>query len=288
MPSPSPTVAKWELKLRLGRLRSDSVLDDADVMKAVGISRPYWVQIFNGTRIPNEEKLRALAKTYGCGDDEQDELIDLRASAIDKRGWWLKYPALIRPEMQRLYGLEAGAHGIRCYNSLLIPGLLQSVGYARTVIGANTNIRPFEVDQHLAVRMQRQNRLTGKDGEKPLHLTAVFSQAALMQQTGGPDVLQEQLLHLLTLLEDHPDTIEIRVIPFTAAEGTALGGSTFHLLDFGSPQLPTLGWSETPTQADVVEDESEVNRLAYAYNQTLTQTLSAAKSLELIKEYARE
>ncbi|MFF3566881.1 helix-turn-helix domain-containing protein [Nocardia jiangxiensis] len=285
MTSPSPTVAKWELKLRLGRLRSESGLNDADVMQSLAISRPYWVQIFNGSRVPNDDKLIALAKAYGCGDDEQDELIQLRAAATAKRGWWLKYPALIRPEMQRLYGFEYGAHSIRCYNCLLIPGLLQSEGYARTIIAANTNIRPYEVDQHLAVRMQRQSRLTG---ENPLHVTAVFSQAALVQQTGGPEILREQLLHLKALIEEHPDTIEIRVIPFTAAEGTALGGSTFHLLDFGSPQLPTLGWSETPTQADIVEDESEVNRLVYAYNQTLTQTLSTAESLELIKEYARE
>ncbi|WP_024799655.1 helix-turn-helix transcriptional regulator [Nocardia sp. BMG51109] len=280
----SPTVAKWELKLRLGRLRGESGLDDADVMRSVGISRPYWSQIFNGSRIPTDDKLRELGKAYGCGHDEQDELVALRAIATEKRGWWNKYPALIRPEMQRLYGLEFGAHSIRCYNSLLIPGLLQSEGYARTIIAANTNIRPFEVDQHIAVRMQRQSRLTDAD---PLHLTAVFSQAALMQQTGGPDVLREQLLHLVSLIEEHPDTIEIRIIPFTAAEGTALGGSTFHLLDFDSPQLPTLGWSETPTRADIVEDESEVNRLVYAFAQTLTQSLSAAESLALIKEFVR-
>lgn len=281
----SPTVAKWELKLRLARLQRDSQIDDAEAIKAIGISRPYWSQIVNGTRILTEEKLRTLAKTYGCDSDEQDELAAIRDTATTERGWWMKYPALIRPEMQRLYGLEHGAHAVRCYNSLLIPGLLQSEGYARTIIAANTMIRPFEVDQHVAVRMQRQNRLTDDD---PLHLTAVFSEGALIQETGGTDVLQEQLRHLTSLVEDHPDTIEIRIIPFTASEGTALGGSTFHLLDFDSPQLPTLGWSETPTHAEVVEDETEVNSLVYAYAQALTQTLSPDESRALIKEYARE
>jgi transcriptional regulator with XRE-family HTH domain len=280
----SPTVAKWELKLRLGRLRRDSQLDDAEVIKAVGISQPYWSQVVNGSRILTEDKLRTLARTYGCDPDEQDELVEIREIATKGRGWWTKYPALIPPELQRLYGLEYGAHAIRCYNCLLIPGLLQSEGYARTIIGASTVIRPFEVDQHVTIRMQRQTRLTGDD---PLHLTAIFSQAALMQETGGPDVLQEQLRHLVSLIEEHPDTIEIRIIPFTASEGTALGGSTFHLLDFDSPQLPTLGWSETPTHSDVVEDESEVNRLIYAYGHALTQTLSADESRAMIKEHLR-
>ncbi|MEG8179250.1 helix-turn-helix transcriptional regulator [Nocardia terpenica] len=281
----SSTIAKWELKLRLARLRRDSQLDDADVLAAVGISRPYWSQVVNGTRILTEEKLLTLAKTYGCDEEEQAELVALRTVATTERGWWTKYPALIRPEMQRLYGLEAGAHSIRCYNSLLIPGLLQSEGYARAIIAANTNIRPFEVEQHLAVRMQRQSRLSGED---PLHVTAVFSQAALIQETGGPDVLQEQLRHLASLVDEHPETIEIRIIPFTATEGTALGGSTFHLIDFGSPQLPTLGWSETPTRAAVVEDESEVSSLTYAFAQALTQTLSAEESVALIKEAINE
>ncbi|WP_280491979.1 helix-turn-helix domain-containing protein [Nocardia asiatica] len=281
----SPTVARWELKLRLTRLREGAGLDDAEVMKAAEISRPYWSQVFNATRMLSEEKLRTLAQAYGCDPAEQQELVKLRAIATEKRGWWMKFPALIRPEMQRLYGLEYGAQSIRCYNALLIPGLLQSEGYARAIIAANTMIRPFEVDQHLAVRMQRQSRLTDED---PLHITAAFSQAALIQQTGGPDVLRGQLKHLITLIEEHPDTVEIRVIPFTATEGTALGGSTFHLLDFGTPQLPTLGWSETATQANVVEDESEVSGLTYAFAQVLTQTLSTADSLALIKEAARE
>ncbi|MBH0777706.1 helix-turn-helix domain-containing protein [Nocardia bovistercoris] len=285
MATTSPTVARWELKLRIVQLRKDSQLDDAEVMDAVGISRPYWSQVFGGSRILTVDKLRALAAAYGCDADEQEELVALRETATKERGWWMKHPALIRPEMQQLYGLEHGAHSIRCYNSLLIPGLLQSEGYARTIIAANTMIRPFEVEQHLAVRMQRQSRLTG---ENPLHLTAVFSEAALIQQTGGPDVLREQLLHLIELAERNPETIEYRIIPFTAAEGTALGGSTFHLLDFGSTKLPTLGWSETPTQADVVEDAAEVSSLTYAYAQALTQTLNPADSLTLIKERARE
>ncbi|MBF6477164.1 DUF5753 domain-containing protein [Nocardia cyriacigeorgica] len=174
--------------------------------------------------------------------------VNIRELATSSRGWWLKYPALIRPEMQRLYGLEYGAHSIRAYNRLLIPGLLQSEGYARTIIGANTMIRPFEVEQHLAVRMQRQGRLTDDD---LLHPVAVFSQAALIQPTRGPAALREQLNHLIELLGGRPDTIQVRIIPFTAAEGTALGGSTFHLLDFDTP--PTASY------ARMVRDPDEGN-----------------------------
>lgn len=279
----SPTVARWELRLRLNQLRKESGIDDADILTAVGISRPYWSQIVGGTRILTEDKLRALLAVYGCDIAEQDELCGLRV-VLKERGWWMKYPALLSAELQRLFGLEYGAESIRCFNSLLIPGLLQSEGYARAIIAANTMIRPFEVDRHLAVRMQRQARL---DGEDRLHLTAVFSQAALIQQTGGPDVLRQQLRHLVDLIETHPDSIEIRIIPFTAAEGTALGGSTYHLLDFASTHLPTLGWSETAIQGNIVEDETDTSGLSYAFRQALSQTLGTQDSLALIQDCLR-
>ncbi|WP_237755121.1 Scr1 family TA system antitoxin-like transcriptional regulator [Nocardia nova] len=60
------------------------------------------------------------------------------------------------------------------------------------------------------------------------------------------------------------------------------------LLDFGSPRLPTLGWSETVTQSAIVEDETEVSSMAYAFAQALTQALSVADSVALIKDSLRE
>ncbi|MEV6771311.1 DUF5753 domain-containing protein [Nocardia sp. NPDC051030] len=280
----SPTVARWELRLRLRRLRELTGIDDVDtIIEAVGISRPYWSQVDADRRMLTEDKLQRLLDLFSCDPAERAEVIALR-SAAKERGWWSKYPALIKPELARLYGLEYGAESIRCYNSLLIPGLLQSERYARTIIGANALIRPFEVEQHLAVRMRRQQRLTEED---PIQLTAVFSQAALVQQTGGPDVLREQLEHLRRLIEEHPDTIEIRVIPFTATEGTALGGSTYHLLDFASPQLPTLAWSETALGGEILEDPASVSSLGFAFNQALSQTIDRAATLALIKEGLR-
>lgn len=72
-----------------------------------------------------------------------------------------------------------------------------------------------------------------------------------MCQVGGPQVHRQQLLHLLNLAADSSNTIDLRVIPFEAGDSLAgLNAATFHLLDFQSARLPTVGWLETAIYGD--------------------------------------
>jgi len=148
-----------------------------------------------------------------------------------------------------------------------------------------TTIRQVEVDQRVKVRMRRQHRITGDD---PLHLTAIVSQAALMQQTGGPDVLRDQLTHLIRAVEEYPNVVDFRVIPFTATGCGAFGSSTFHLIDFASTRLPTLAWQETVTAGGIIDDENQVRDLSLTYTEAFGRTLNRQDSVDLISQRVRE
>ncbi len=281
----SPTVASWELGLRLRQRREQVGIEVKTITERLGFSRAYWSAIENERKILSEDKLATVLDLLEFDDDEQRELLELREAA-KRRGWWARFSALFSDELLRLYGLEHGAQSIRTYESLLIPGLLQTEDYARALIASDiATIRQVEVDQRVQVRLQRQQRL---EGDEPLHLTAVISQGALLQQTGGPLVLHGQLLHLTKVIEEHPDTIQVRVIPFTATGCGVLGASTFHLIDFASPGLPTLAWQETVTSAGVIDDESPVRDLSLVHAEALKQSLSAQDSLTLINDCANE
>ncbi|WP_442944049.1 Scr1 family TA system antitoxin-like transcriptional regulator [Nocardia sp. NBC_00508] len=81
---------------------------------------------------------------------------------------------------------------------------------------------------------------------------------------------------------------DLRVIPFDAKGSIAgLNAATFHLLDFASPRLPTLGWLETALYGEVVEDAKRVGELDYLYNRVHSTALSREKSLRLIEQIAR-
>ncbi|MET9029680.1 Scr1 family TA system antitoxin-like transcriptional regulator [Nocardia sp. NPDC004168] len=278
----SPTVARWELVLRLRELREQRGFDSAGFARQVGFTPANWSHVEKGRRVLTTKTIGPVLELLDVEAEERVELLAL-LEASKQRGWWAKSSALIGPELQRLYGMESGAQSIRSYDSLVVPGLLQTEDYARALISADVMIRPVQVEQLVAIRMRRQERLRGAD---PVELTAVFGEGTLLQQTGGPDVLRGQLDYLADLIEEL-DTVEVRVIPFAATAGAVLGGSSFHLIDFAGEQLPTFGWVESAVFGGAVEDPDLVRDLRFAYLRAVDQSLSRVESLALIRRYSR-
>jgi transcriptional regulator with XRE-family HTH domain len=280
--SPSPVVANWELTLRLHRRREQLCVSVKDIADRLGFTRNYWSAVENERKILSAEKLAQLLDLLEFDKDEKAELLELREAAR-RRGWWAGYSALFSDELLRYIGLEHGAQNIRTYESLLIPGLLQTPDYARALMEADVSVRPAEIEKLIAARLRRQQRLTGDD---PLRLVAVISQAALMQQIGGIDVLRAQLRHVAAMVEAHPETIELRVIPFEAPGCGIFGASTFHLLGFASGRLPMQAWQETVTAVSILSEEMQVRELEFTHTMAVQQSLSADESLRLVRRYA--
>ncbi|MVU77148.1 helix-turn-helix domain-containing protein [Nocardia sp. ET3-3] len=287
MPPVSPAVASWELSLRLRQRREQLGIDVQTIVKEAGLSRGYWVLIEGDRRIPAEDKLKTLIEVLEFEADEAAELFLLRAAAKE-RGWWGRYSALFGPELLRYYGMEHGAQRIRTYESVLIPGLLQCEEYVRALMTAGVaTVLPVEVEQRVEVRMRRQLRLVEED---PLQLSAIIGEAALVQQIGGPQILHRQLQHLVDVIERHPDTIDMRIIPFTATERVIFSGATFHLIDFANPRLPTLAWHETTVTGEILEDrdtETRVRDLGVIYDRAVSKVLSREASLDRVKAIMR-
>ncbi|MGW4244423.1 Scr1 family TA system antitoxin-like transcriptional regulator [Nocardia sp. NPDC004722] len=278
----SPTVARWELVLRLRELREQCGFDSATFAKRVGFTPANWSHVEKGRRVLTANTIGPVLELLEVEGEEREELLELLALSKE-RGWWAKSSALIGPELQRYYGMELGAESIRSYDSLVVPGLLQTEEYARALISADVMIRPVQVEQLVAVRLRRQERLRGDDR---VELTAVIGEATLLQQIGGPKVLRGQLEHLAHLL-DELDSVTVRVIPFTATRGALLGSSSFHLLDFASENLPTFTWVEGAVFGGAVEDPEQIRDLGFAFVRAMDQSLGRAESLELIKQYSQ-
>ncbi|WP_327111151.1 Scr1 family TA system antitoxin-like transcriptional regulator [Nocardia sp. NBC_01730] len=278
----SPTVARWELVLRLRELREQRGFDSAGFAERVGFTPANWSHVEKGRRVLTTSTIGPVLELLEVETEERAELLAL-LEASKQRGWWAKSSALIGPELQRLYGMEFGAQSIRSYDSLVVPGLLQTEDYARALISADVMIRPVQVEQLVAIRMRRQERLRGPD---PVELTAVFGEGTLLQETGGPEVLRGQLNYLADLI-DELETVEVRVIPFAATSGAVLGGSSFHLIDFAGEQLPTFGWAESAVFGGAVDDPDLVRDLSFAYVRALEQSLQRMQSLALIRHYSR-
>ncbi|MCX2731203.1 DUF5753 domain-containing protein [Saccharopolyspora sp. NFXS83] len=177
--------------------------------------------------------------------------------------------------------MEHGAESMQSYGNTIMNGLLQTEEHTRAVIeSAAPNIRLAETDRRVQARMIRQRRITGDD---PLHLSTAISEAVLHQQIGGARCLKAQLEHVARLIESHPDTLEVRVVPFSSTGHAAVGGSSFLLSDFPSGRLPTMLWHETATSTKLTSTHLAVREHGIAPAGATSSAFSREDSLAMIK-----
>jgi len=281
----SPVVASWELALRLKRQRERLGIEVRTITQALGFTRNYWSAVENERKILSPEALARVLDLFEFDDEEKAELSALRTAAKE-RSWVSNYSALFDADVQRLFGLEQGARSMRDYESLLIPGLLQTADYIRAIMMPAVTLPQVEVDQRVDARLRRQQRLA--DPDDPFKLTAVISEAALRQQIGGRKVLRQQLVHLAELIESHPRKLDVRVIPFTATACGLFGAATVHLIEFGNPRLPTLAWQETVTAWGVIDDPVQVRNITTTYEDAYGRAQSRDQSLQAVHGHLKE
>ncbi|HEY6424695.1 MAG TPA: DUF397 domain-containing protein [Pseudonocardiaceae bacterium] len=181
----------------------------------------------------------ALLDLYGVVDPHRAELLELGREA-EQQGWLQPYHSELPEEYTTYIGFEAEARSVNNYESLLVPGLLQTETYAHAVItGGLPMASESEVEQRVRARMERQRLLSKPD---PLKLWAIIDEAALHRQVGSPGLMRAQLVHLIkTAIEPN---VTLQVIPYSVGAYAGMPAS-FALLDFPNPADRT--WS-TPTR----------------------------------------
>ncbi|MEV7983942.1 DUF5753 domain-containing protein [Micromonospora sp. NPDC085948] len=174
--------------------------------------------------------------------------------------------------------LEQDAVSIRSYQPLLVPGLLQTEGYARAVLGTGGLLAPSEVDLIVAGRLERQSVL-GRDA--PLQLVTVIDEVVLRRLVGERAVMSGQLAHLAAVAEwEH---VQVRVIPAESPWHTGLAGP------FVLGRLPDgteLAYLDNQLRGQVVTDPVDVASLGRRWESVTGEALPQRLSIELIREVA--
>src|SRR6266566_1527701 len=205
----TPTVRLRRLAAELRTLRASAGLTQDQVGERTGINVATLYRIEHARVRPQTRTLRTLLDLYGADQELQADMIDLLRDAR-QRGWLHAYQSEL-PELYTTYiGFEGEARSVWNYESLFVPGLLQTEDYARAVIrGGLPTADRDEVEHRVTARMERQDLLRN---DNPLELWAIVDEAALRRQVGGDDVMRAQLGHILDTAElPH---VTFQVIPF--------------------------------------------------------------------------
>ena len=147
---------------------------------------------------------------------------------------------------------ERRATALRFWAPLLVPGLLQTEGFARQVLSRGLGTDDAQVEERLAGRMRRKAVLSRED---PPAVTALIDEGVLHRPVGGPAVMREQLEHLLELA-GHPK-VTVQIVPYSAEALPGLSGA-FAIAEMrGNPytvRVECQPWGQTVTDRNVIAD----------------------------------
>jgi transcriptional regulator with XRE-family HTH domain len=202
-----PVVARRYLSGSLRAAREASAMTQEQVAERLEWSHSKVVRIEAGTVGLSVTDLRALLRLFNVTDQEvATRLID--AARIAKRHPWRKYSTAQDAGFAAYLSYEGVASTIMTFQTLTIPGLLQTEGYARAIFAAN---KSPNADERLELRKKRQSLLAGADAPA---LICVIDEGALHRQVGGPSVMHDQLVSLLSAAER--DKVSVEIIPYSA------------------------------------------------------------------------
>ncbi len=274
----TPTVRLRRLAARLRRLRGTTGLSREDVAERTGINPATLYRIETAKVRPQARTLATLLNLYEVDDAMRASLTQLLKDSA-QRGWLQQYQDELPEEYGAYVEFEGEARAIWNYQSLFVPGLLQTEDYARAVIeGGQPSLTPEEIEARVRARIERQAVLSR---DQPLQLWAICDEAVLHRVVGGPPVMRSQLEHLAEAAKlPH---ITLQIIPFDVGAHPGMPGS-FVVLDFVAD--PNVVYIDSMAGDLFLEEEVEVRRYTGIYEHLRAVALSPKASAELVERRA--
>lgn len=187
------------------------------------------------------------------------------------------------PWVRAFLDMEERATVLRNWESVVVPGLLQTEAYAHGVIrGARPADSEAAIEQLVAARMTRQAIWEREDPEPPI-LSVILGEAVLRQCVGDAQVMHEQLGRMIEAANS--PRITIQVLPFTAPAHPGLLGP-FVVASFENG--PDAAYLDSVLDGQVSERRAQVTRAALLYETLAREALSPRASIELIMKVAEE
>jgi transcriptional regulator with XRE-family HTH domain len=174
---------------------------------------------------------------------------------------------------------EAEAATLRWFEPLIVPGLLQTEGYARAIFQTRFKITSEEIGEQVAARMKRQDILTR---DEPPALWIILDEWVLRRPVGGRHVMLEQVNRLIEAARQPHIAIEVISADVGAHEGVT---GAFAIADF--EDAPSVGYREGALRGQPVEERKDVAALDLTWATLMGDALPRAASLALLEEAAK-
>lgn len=270
-PSSSVQAAREQLAARLREIRLDGGLTKREIAARAGWSEAKAGRIENARTAPSDQDIRAWCRA--CGAEALAP--DLVAANRQAAGMYVQWRRLQRTGLRRLQtanlSLFEQTRNFKVYCSNVVPGFLQTPGYATALLRAIATFRglPDDVADAVAARMDRSRII--RDGGRQFAI--VVEESVLRHRLGDAGVMAGQLGSLLSAMD--LTAVSLGVIP-AAVERTMWPIESFTVFDDERVDHEPLSASVQITAPD------EVGQYLRAFGALQRQAVYGAEARALI------
>ncbi len=281
MERPDTTVRIEVLGAELRRLREACGLTLVEASKRVGISMSQLSRLETGARAQRLEDVASLCTVYEVFGQERRDLLDMTRNSTELGYWQKPKESSFTSRVATLRMLESRATALFNFETMLVPGYLQTVPYMQAIMRGGLIEDEEEVNRRVVARLQRQTEVRRRSTE----LTAIVCESALRAQIGGPVVMRDQLMHLVEAAER--PRVKLRVVPTAAGAHPGIDSGFIRLRFSDRPGVVFVGCGRSSLfLEDSVDIEHykiitlELLRLALDPEESVRLALGIAKALE--------
>lgn len=229
----------------------------------------------NGKLVPSVEETARVLAVLGVNGEEYEDLLQLAREASEPN--WVA-PGVVR-HLAMLTEYERASMLITNVQPLLIPGLLQTADYARSIM-LSAGASAEDVERRTAHRMERQHILTRS---RPVSLVAIIGEHALRFPPCDREVMVEQLHALLAW--SRRENVTILALPADCGYSPALEGA-FVLIEF--TKGPAVVHLEHYRSATTLTESKDVRDYQTAAESLRSRAMSPAATEGLIRKIAAD
>lgn len=273
----TPTVRGRRLARELRRLREHTHLTRVDASRRLGWHRSKLSRIEDAATRPTKADVTELLQLYGVEPDRHDAILQLTEDAW-QRGWWTAYQDVFSGSYVML---EDQAPVIKAFDGKVIPGLLQTPDYARTLISGVRAVEGDALDELVAARMHRKTILSR---EEPPALHYVIGEGAF-RNVVGDDLMLKQISQVWDYAVRH-DFLTVQVLPFSAGEPYGFEGS-YTLFEFPEDDGLDVGHAENLLGEWYAESADQIDKIRVAFARVSDAAMTPDESIEWLAALAQ-
>ncbi|MFF3879424.1 Scr1 family TA system antitoxin-like transcriptional regulator, partial [Streptomyces sp. NPDC001978] len=190
-PSSSAQAAREAVAGRLKELRADAGITGPELAARCGWSHPKTYRIEGARTPPSAGDIRRWCQACGAADQAPDIIAQSRNAESMYVEWRRKVRTGLKQLQKSYVPLFKSTRLFRVYSPTLVPGLLQTEGYAMGLLSTITEFRniPNDVAGAVAARVER-SRILHEPGHRFL---LVVEEAALHHQVADAEAMAAQL-----------------------------------------------------------------------------------------------